>query len=92
MFDQNDNRLLSLRAFSSASQPRFLQMWSNHFLHHYKASVLFLVALLSFVRIGLFVSIHKIIVPFLYWDPLFHYLFSLKQIESTLKFQNNTKI
>ena len=47
MFDQNDNRLLSLRAFSSASQPRFLQMWSNHFLHHYKASVLSLVALLS---------------------------------------------
>ena len=28
----------------------------------------------------------------MYLDPLFHYLFSLKQIESPLKFQNNSKI
>ena len=34
-------------AFSSASQLRSLQIWLNHFLHHFKVSALFLVALLS---------------------------------------------
>ena len=78
--------------FPSASQPKFHQMWSNYFLHNSKAAVLSLVTLLSLDQDRLFYKFPQNHCTSLYLDLFFHYLFSLKQIESTLNVQNNRKI
>ena len=78
-------------AFSSANQPKFLQIWSNQFLHHIKASVFTLVALLSLDQDRLFYKYSQNHCKFLYLGLFFHYLSSLKQIESTLNFKITAK-
>ena len=70
MFDQNHTCLITPE-FSSESQPKYLQICSNHFLHHSKAPVFSLAALLSLDQERLFISIHKTIVPFCIWIHYF---------------------
>ena len=81
MFDQNDNCLLSLGCVFFCKS-KFLQIWSNHFLHHFKASVFSLVALLSLDQDRLFYKHSQNHCIFLYLDLLFQYLFFQKQVES----------